>query len=160
VGKAWSNIDVILKQRYEEIPKLVETCKAYMGYESGLLENITALRETAEKARKDGVIESLANSEGLLLQAMEALRIRAEAYPDLKASESFGRLSHRISTLEDIIADRREFYNDSVTLNNIKTEKFPDLLVARMFGFSKEKFFSITAELRADIDLGSLFDQE
>ena len=121
VSKNWSNIDVLLKQRYSELPKLIDTCKEYMAYEKDTLEKIVVARKAA-----------LSASDARDLIALG----QAENYPNLKTNESFQRLQERISELESTIADRREFYNDSVNLNNIRIQQFPDILVARAFHFS------------------------
>jgi LemA protein len=81
----------------------------------------------------------------------------AEAYPDLKANASFQQLQSRISALEDAIADRREFYNESVNINNVRIEQVPDVIVARMFGFNPFKLLEFTAEQTRDTDVKALF---
>lgn len=157
VGEAWSNIDVLLRQRYEELPKLVEVCKQYMTYERETLERIVALRNEGDACRSKGDISGVSATEGLLGRAMTGLLARAEAYPDLKSNEHFKQLMGRVSGLEEAISDRREFYNEAVNINNIRREQFPDVLVARLFNFGAFPLFEAKEEERADISMKSLF---
>ena len=157
VDEAWSNIDVLLKQRYEELPKLVETCKQYMSYEQEVLEKVTTLRNEAETARRDGDVGTVTRKEGALGLAVGGLLARAEAYPDLKAAETFRQLLGRISALEESISDRREFYNEAVNINNIRREQFPDMLVAKPFGFGARPLFEAEPEATKTVDMKSLF---
>src|SRR6185503_17162305 len=111
IDKAWSNIDVILKQRHDELPKLVEVCNSYMIHERETLESITKART----AYREGLnINDKAQAENQIVGALGKLFAVAEQYPDLKANQEFLAVQQRISALESTIADRREFYNDSV----------------------------------------------
>ena len=132
VSKAWSNIDVLLKQRHDELPKLVETCKQYMGYEQETLEKVMRARSAVSQARHQGDVKALGPAETQLRAGLINLFAVAEAYPELKANESFQHLQSRITGLENGIADRREFYNDSVNINNIRIEQVPDVFLARV----------------------------
>ena len=136
VSKNWSNIDVLLKQRYSELPKLIDTCKEYMAYEKDTLEKIVVARKAALSASDARDLIALGQAENSLKTGLTQLFALAENYPNLKTNESFQRLQERISELESTIADRREFYNDSVNLNHIRIQQFPDILVARAFHFS------------------------
>lgn len=135
VAKNWSNIDVLLKQRYSELPKLIDTCKEYMAYEKETLEKIVVARKAALSASEAKNLIALGQAENSLKNGLTQLFALAENYPTLKTNESFQRLQQRISELESSIADRREFYNDSVNRNNVRIEQFPDILVARAFHF-------------------------
>ena len=135
VSRAWSNIDVLLKQRHEEIPKLVETCKQYMKFEQETLETVMRARSQVSEARKNQDVPGLGLAEGALRMGLGQLFALVENYPDLNANETFQHLQARISSLENTIADRREFYNDSVNINNIGIEQFPDVIVARPPGW-------------------------
>ncbi len=135
VKLAWSNIDVLLVQRHDELPKLVEVCKQYMQYESGTLERVMRARAGVEAARSSGSMSSLGSAERELRAGLGGLYAVAEQYPDLKASEPFRHLQQRISGLETAIADRREVYNEAVNTNNVRIDAFPDLLVARLGSF-------------------------
>lgn len=157
VGEAWSNIDVLLRQRYEELPKLVEICKQYMTYERETLERIVALRNDGDQCRSKGDISGVSAAEGLLGRAVTGLLARVENYPELKSNENFQRLMGRVSSLQESISDRREFYNESVNINNIRREQFPDLIVARLFNFGAFPLFEAKEEERADVNIKSLF---
>ncbi len=158
VGKAWSNIDVLLRQRHEELPKLVETCKQYMQHERATLERVIAARNAVSSAREQGDVAALGQAETGLRAGLGRLFAVAESYPELRASESFRHLQQRISGLESGIADRRELYNESVNLNNVRIEQFPDVLLARAFGFRQAALLQFSEAERADVDLKSLFD--
>ena len=155
--KAWSNIDVLLKQRHDELPKLVATCKQYMQYEKDTLERVINARSRAADARAAGDIGALGAAEGALRIGLGQLFALAEDYPDLKANETFLHLQGRITGLENSIADRREFYNESVNLNNIGIEEFPDVIIARMFNFKSFQLLEFEESELADVDVGGLF---
>ena len=157
VRKAWSNIDVLLTQRHDELPKLVETCKRYMQYEQDTLERVMQARSAVFKAQSRGDVAAVGAAEDQLRQGLGRLFAVAENYPELKADNSFRHLQTRISELEEAIADRRELYNESVNLNNIRIQTFPDLLVARTFEFKPAQLLEFTDEQKRDVDLGKLF---
>jgi LemA protein len=157
VSKAWSNIDVLLKQRHDELPKLVETCKQYMGYEQETLEKVMRARSAVSQARHQGDVKALGPAETQLRAGLMNLFAVAEAYPELKANESFQHLQSRITGLENGIADRREFYNDSVNINNIRIEQVPDVFLARFFGFPSRHLLEFSEQEKRDVDLKALF---
>ena len=157
VSKAWSNIDVLLKQRHDEIPKLVETCKQYMKFEQDTLEKVMQARSQVSQARQNQDVAGLGLAEGALRMGLGQLFALAEDYPELRANENFQHLQNRISTLENTIADRREFYNESVNINNIGIETFPDVIVARLFGFVSRDLLEFEASEIADVDVKQLF---
>lgn len=157
VSKAWANIDVLLKQRHDELPKLVETCKQYMQYEQETLERVMAARNAAYTAREQGDVAGVGAAESLMRASLGHLFAVAEAYPDLKANETFLHLQNRISGLENSIADRREFYNEAVNNNNVRIEQFPDVIVARNFGFKEAQLLEFADEELKDVDIKSLF---
>ncbi|MES1945019.1 lemA-like protein [Salinisphaera sp. PC39] len=157
VSKAWSNIDVLLKQRHDELPKLVDTCKQYMDYEKETLEAVMRARADAERARTDGDVKGVGRAEGEMRFGLGKLFAVAEAYPDLKANESFRQLQQRISGLEDAIADRREYYNEAVNLNNVRIEQFPDVIVAGLFNFGPADLLEFPREELTDVDVGAAF---
>ena len=157
VAQAWSNIDVLLKQRHDELPKLVETCKQYMGYEQATLAKVMEARGQVQQARAQGDVPGLGAAESGLRLGLGQLFALAEAYPDLKADSQFQHLQDRISGLENAIADRREYYNQSVNSNNIRIEQFPDVLVARLFAFKAFDLLAFSEEETADVNLGALF---
>lgn len=158
VGKAWSNIDVLLKQRHDELPKLVETCKQYMEYERSTLERVIAARNAVASAREQQDVGALGKAEGSLRVGLGQLFALAENYPELKANDSFQHLQQRISGLESSIADRRELYNEAVNLNNVRIEQFPDVILARLFAFREAELLHFSEAETADVDIKSLFN--
>lgn len=159
VSKNWSNIDVLLKQRYSEIPKLIETCKQYMQYEQETLQKIVQARQTAVAAKEAFDLNSLAQAETTLHQGLFKLFALAENYPDLKTNHSFIQLQGRISDLESAISDRRELYNDSVNINNIRIHQFPDLIVANLFNFKPFELLKFGEEETKDVPVNAFFTQ-
>ena len=157
VSKAWSNIDVLLKQRHDEIPKLVETCKQYMEFEQETLERVMQARSRVAEARQNQDVPGLGMAEGALRLGLGQLFALAEDYPELRANENFQHLQNRISTLESTIADRREFYNESANINNIGIETFPDLIIARLFRFGPRDLLEFDSSETADVDVKQLF---
>ncbi len=158
VSQSWSNIDILLKQRHDELPKLVEVCKQYMQYEGSALEKIIAARSGVSDARQSGDIGALGMAEGQLRLGLGSLFAVSEAYPELKANENFQHLQSRITGLEDAISDRREYYNDSVNINNIRIEQFPDIIIARFFNFKEKQLLEFDDEEKQDVDIKSLFN--
>lgn len=157
VAKAWANIDVLLKQRHDELPKLVDTCKQYMQHEQRTLEKVIEARSRVADAREAHNLGALGIAENALRNGLGKLFALAEAYPELKANEQFLHLQSRISGLENAIADRREFYNESVNINNTSIEQFPELLIARAFKFKPfDPLRFAVAELK-DVDIGQRF---
>jgi len=159
VSKAWSNIDVLLKQRHDELPKLVETCKQYMKFEQETLEKVMQARNLVSAARESQDMGSLGAAEGMLRMGLGNLFAVAEAYPDLKANENFQHLQTRISSLESAIADRREFYNESVNINNTRIEQFPDIIIARLLNFTPRDLLEFSEQEIKDINLKNLFTE-
>jgi len=157
VKASWSNIDVLLKQRHDELPKLVTTCREYMKYEQETLESVIAARSGVSNAMQSGDMAELGVAESLMSNTLGRLFALTENYPDLKSNESFMRLQTRISSLENSIADRREHYNDSVNINNIVVEEFPTNIVAKHFKFSQADLFEVSEEELADVDMQQLF---
>jgi len=150
IRKAWANIDVLLKQRHDEIPKLIKICEGYMQYERETLEKITAARTACLAAQ--GPADS-AKKEGELSGLLRHLFAVAENYPELKANQNFTQLQERVSYLENQIADRREFYNDSVNNYNIRIQQIPDMWIAAMMKMQNKELFNISEEDRKDVDI-------
>lgn len=157
VAQSWANIDVLLKQRNDELPKLVVVAREYMIYEQETLERITQARNRAETAQRTGDMAALGAAEGELRLGLGNLFAVAEAYPDLRANEAFSKLARRISGLESAIADRREFYNAAVNRNNVRILQFPDILVARALGFKPFDLLEFDAADLKDVDVAALF---
>lgn len=150
IDKAWSNIDVILKQRHDELPKLVQVCNSYMTHERETLESVTKAR-TAYSAGLN--IDDKAQAENQIVGALGKLFAVAEQYPDLKANQEFSAIQQRISALESTIADRREFYNDSANLYNIAIAQIPTLWVAEEIGFTARPLLTVAPSDRKDVPL-------
>lgn len=157
VSKAWSNIDVLLKQRHDELPKLIEVCKQYMQYEQETLEKVMLARSSVASARERGDVGAVGQAETQLRLGLGNLFAVAEDYPELRANDSFQHLQNRISGLENAIADRREFYNESVNINNVRIEQFPDVIIARMMNFTEKPLLEFSEEEKADVNVKALF---
>ena len=137
---AWSQIDVQLKRRYDLIPNLVETVKGYAAHEKETLEAVINARNAAISA---GTVAEQAECENMLSGALRQIFALSESYPDLKANQNFAQLQEELTSTENKIAFSRQHYNDSVGVYNIATQKFPNNLVAGMFGFKAEEFFEL-----------------
>ncbi|MCX5782211.1 MAG: LemA family protein [Elusimicrobia bacterium] len=140
VDKSWSNIMVLEKQRYDEIPKLVEVCNGYMKYERETLEKVTLARTKFLGATTP---PQVAQAGADLSTALKSLFAVSENYPDLKANNNFRQLQERISYLENQIADRREFYNDSVAIFNSRIKQIPDTFVANMMNYQSKEMYKV-----------------
>jgi len=160
VARAWANIDVLLKQRHDELPRLVEVCKGYRDFERDVLVRVTEARGRVAQAREARDIAALGPAEAALRVGVARIFALAERYPQLKANQNFLQLQERITGLENAIADRREFYNDSVNVNNIRIEQFPETLIARLFGFREARLLLFEAAETAAPDMKALFVQE
>ena len=157
VAKAWANIDVLLKQRHDELPKLVEVCKQYKQFEQATLGRVIAARNQVHAACASQDVAALGRAEEELRGGLGRLFAVAEAYPELRANESFMQLQGRISQLESGISDRREFYNDAVNINNIRVEQFPESVVAGLFRFGELPLLEFLSAEKTDVDVKALF---
>jgi LemA protein len=142
---AWSDIDVQLKRRHDLVPVLVSTVKGHAGYERGTLDAVVEARNRAVTATGPA---AAGDAERALAGQVKQLLALAEAYPDLKAGESFVALQRSLTEIEDHIQNARRYYNAVVRDLNTRIEQFPSTLVARPFGFRTEEFFGLadTAE--------------
>jgi len=157
VSKAWANIDVLLKQRHDELPKLVEVCKQYKQFEQATLQKVIEARSQVQTAREHQDIAALGKAEGALRAGLGNIFAVAEAYPELKANEHFMQLQNRITSLENGIADRRELYNESVNINNVQIEVFPASIIASLFNFGEKPLLEFSATEKTDVDMKQLF---
>lgn len=148
IDKAWSNIDVLLKQRSDLIPNLVRTVKGYMKHEKTTLEEITRLRTSIMKAKSLG---SKAKASDGISEALKTIFAVAENYPKLEASKNFLKLQEQLTTIENQIADRREFYNDSVLLYNTRIHSLPDKLMAALMKFKDKEYFKATEKEKKNV---------
>ncbi|OHA57517.1 MAG: hypothetical protein A2114_00125 [Candidatus Vogelbacteria bacterium GWA1_51_14] len=138
--EAWADIDVQLKRRYDLIPNLVETVKAYATHEREAFENVTRARAAAMGAQS---VEEHAKAENMLTGALKSIFAIAEAYPDLKASANFSKLQDELSDTENKIQAARRFYNGNVRDLNTKLESFPTNIIAGWFKFAPRDFFEL-----------------
>ena len=148
VVKAWSNTDVLLKQRHDELPKLIHTCEGYMQHERAVFDKLSEARSALLAAQS---VAQRAGAESQLTRALGQFFAVAEAYPDLKANQGFLSLQNRISDLENQIADRREFYNDVVTTFNTRIQQIPDTWVAEWMQLKPADWFRVDDSDREDV---------
>jgi LemA protein len=148
IDRSFSNIDVLLKQRHDELPKLIETCKGYMQYEQKTLQAVTEARTAfmrattpAEKAQADNLVSG----------ALKTLFAVAEKYPDLKADTNFMQLQGRITELETKIAAQRSAYNEDVNAFNIRIAQIPANFVAGLMGLQPHALFQVAEADREDV---------
>ena len=146
IQESWRQIDVELNRRYELIPNLVETVRAYAAHERNTLEDITRLRSQAQQvAHADGSLPSQQRSdvEQALSGAVRNLIVSVEAYPDLRSNENFLELQRQLTETEDRIAAGRRFYNANVRVYNTRVESVPSNVIASMFHFQKATYFEV-----------------
>ncbi len=150
INQDWSNIDVLLKQRFDELPKLIKVCEGYMQHEQKTLEAVVKARSMVNSASND---EQRLAAQNMLTDTLKSLFMVVERYPDLKADKGFRQLSNRVTEIEDQIADRRELYNASVTIYNTRLEQFPDVIIARLFNFPARELWQIDPAHRQDVKI-------
>lgn len=143
--EAWSNVDTELKRRYDLIPNLVTTVKAYAAHERETLEQVTKARNAAVASH--GSPASQARDENVLVDSLKRLLAVVESYPDLKASQNFLKLQQELINTEDRIQRARRFYNGNVRDYNNRVQVIPSALIARHFGFKEREFFEIEAAI-------------
>jgi LemA protein len=147
IAKAWANIDILLKQRHDELSKLLDVCKGYMDYERDTLQKITQARSLYQQAVS---VDQKAQADQSMTSALRGFFAVAENYPQLKANDNFMRLQARITDLENQIADRREFYNDSVNAFNTRIQQMPDTFVASFMNLTPRLMFKVEEADKAD----------
>ena len=150
VQDQWSQIDVVLKNRNDLIPNLVETVKGYAKHEK---ETLDAVIDARSKATSANTKEEEIKAAGEVTEALGRLFALAENYPDLKANQNFLDLQNKLNEVEEKIRFARQFYNDSVLTYKNKLEMFPSNIVANMFGFKPEAFFEATEEERKSVQV-------
>ncbi len=150
IDKAWANVDVLLKQRHDEVPRLVEVCKGYMQYEA---ETLRALAEARAKYALATSVAQKAVASGRLSDSVQNLFAVAENYPDLKANVVFLELQKQITELESQIADRREYFNDAINLFNTRIQQMPDKLLAGPMGLKPRAIFQVSVAEKAPVNL-------
>ena len=150
IDKAWANIDILLKQRHDELSKLLDVCKGYMDYERDTLQKITQARSQYQQAVS---VDQKVQADQSMTSALRGFLAVAENYPQLKANDNFMRLEGRITELESQIADRREFYNDSVNTFNIRIQQMPDTFVASFMNLTPQPMFKVEEADKADVPM-------
>ena len=139
--EAWSGIDVQLKRRHDLVPNLVESVKGYASHEKSTFEKVTQARAAAMQASGP---EEAGKAETQLTQALGGLRVVAEQYPELRATENFQQLQRQLSELEDEIQASRRIYNSNVQQFNTRIQQFPSSIPAKQLGYSEKEYFEIT----------------
>jgi LemA protein len=139
---AWADIDVQLKRRYDLIPNLIETVKGYAAHEKGTLEAVINARNRAMSAT--GPADKAA-AENMLSGALKSLFALSEAYPQLRAIESFTSLQNSLTQIEDTVQNARRYYNAVVRDLNTKILQFPTNIIAGMLGFKQREFFEVSS---------------
>jgi LemA protein len=148
--KAWANIDILLKQRHDELPKLFDVCKGYMDFERDTLQKVTQARSMYQQAVS---VDQKAQADQSMTSALRGFFAVAENYPQLKANDNFMRLQGRITDLESQIADRREYYNDSVNTFNTRIQQMPDTFVASFMNLTARPMFKVDEADKADVPM-------
>jgi LemA protein len=143
VDKAWANIDVILKQRADEIPNIVKVVMQFVNHEEKMLNHLTELRTNFLNSTTLETKTSISNEISRSLKSVFAV---TENYPNLLSNTNFLELQKRISELEDRIADRREFFNDSINLYNIGIHEFPNFILAKTLGYKNKSLLEVSSE--------------
>ena len=144
VNKSWADIDVLLKQRYDMIPNLVNTVKGYATHEKDIFEQFALARQTAAGCLANGDVKGLGAAEGTLAALMPRINMVAEQYPELKADTSFVNLQNQLVSIENQVSDRREFYNASATNWNAAIQMIPTSIVAGRKGAMRKDLFEVT----------------
>ena len=158
IKKSWANIDVLLMQRSDEIPKLIKVLKSFVKHEKKMFDNILDARTTYLGANS---VSEKADADNQISEALKSVFALSEAYPELGSNDNFLKLQERISGLENEIADRRELYNESVNNYNIRIQSLPDMFIAKTLGLPQEVMFKVDENKKKDIDidLDNLYDE-
>jgi len=158
IKKSWANIDVLLMQRSDEIPKLIKVLKSFAKHEKKMFDNVMVARKSYLGANS---ITEKADADNQISDALKSVFALSEAYPELRSNENFLNLQDRISRLENEISDRRELYNESVNNYNIRIQSLPDVVIANAMGLDQEEMFQVhnLKKKDIDIDLDNLYDE-
>lgn len=148
--RAWANIDVVLKQRFDELPQLMKVIEQYAGYEAGILRDLAAARSHYGNAQN---VDDKIRAATECTTAFLGLAALAEAYPELRSNQNFLQLQTRVSELENVIADRRESYNECVANFNARIEQFPDMLAAGFLGYQRQNLYQVADAEKRQPDL-------
>lgn len=151
--KSWADIDVILNQRYDMIPNLVNTVKGYAEHEAHIFEEFAKARQAAAGALQAGDVRGVAAAEGVLSGMLPKINMLSEQYPDLKANQNFLQLQNELVSIENQLADRREFYNASSTSFNKAIRMIPSNIVASMKGCTRRELWEVAAHVRENVQI-------
>ena len=157
IKKSWANIDVLLMQRSDEIPKLVKVLKSFVKHEKKMFDSIMEARSIYLGASS---VSEKADADNEMSSALKSIFALSEAYPELRSNDNFLKLQERISGLENDIADRRELYNESVNNYNIRIQSLPDAFIANSMNLAAEQMFKVVEKKKkdVDIDLDNIYD--
>jgi len=158
IKKSWANIDVLLMQRSDEIPKLVKVLKSFVKHEKKMFDSIMEARSFYLGASS---VSEKADADSEMSSALKSVFALSEAYPELKSNDNFLKLQERISGLENDIADRRELYNESVNNYNIRIQSLPDAFIANSMNLASEEMFKVDEKKKKDVDinLDNIYDE-
>ena len=158
IKKSWANIDVLLMQRSDEIPKLIKVLKSFVKHEKTMFDNVMDARKSYLGANS---IPEKADADNQISDALKSVFALSEAYPELRSNDNFLNLQDRISGLENEIADRRELYNESVNNYNIRIQSLPDVVIANAMGLDQEEMFKVEDSKKKDVEinLDNLYDE-
>ena len=154
VNQAWSNIDVLLTQRYEMLPNLVKMVKSYASHEKELFEKFAAARQMAAGALQQGDVKGVSQAESMLSGVMPKIFALSESYPELKANENYLKLQDETVSIENQVSDRREFFNASATNWNAAISMIPTNIVAGFMGAVRRDLFEVeSAAMRSAVQI-------
>ncbi len=158
IKKSWANIDVLLMQRSDEIPKLVKVLKSFVKHEKKMFDSIMEARSFYLGANS---VSEKADADSEMSNALKSVFAISEAYPELRSNDNFLKLQERISGLENDIADRRELYNESVNNYNIRIQSLPDAFIANSMNLPSEEMFKVDEKKKKDVDinLDNIYDE-
>ena len=158
IKKSWANIDVLLMQRSDEIPKLVKVLKSFVKHEKKMFDSIMEARSFYLGA---STVSEKADADNEMSSALKSIFALSEAYPELRSNDNFLKLQERISGLENDIADRRELYNESVNNYNIRIQSLPDAFIANSMNLAAEEMFKVVEKKKKDVDIGldNIYDE-
>ncbi len=158
IKKSWANIDVLLMQRSDEIPKLVKVLKSFVKHEKKIFDSIMETRSFYLGA---STVSEKADTDNEMSSALKSIFALSEAYPELKSNDNCLKLQERISGLENDIADKRELYNESRNNYNIRIQSLPDTFIANSMNLAAEEMFKVIEKKKkdVDIDLDNIYDE-
>jgi LemA protein len=149
IQNAWANIEVLLKQRYDEIPQLIKICRQYLDYEEAMINRIMSAREKMIR----GGVEERGRAYSEVSRELKGLLALSESYPELQSNKNFLQIQQRISKIEENLADRREFYNNTVNIYNIRIQQIPEVFFALLLRYERRPLLVIREEERQMPDL-------